>query len=175
MNYNEEERERFLKVAKRVYLCIARNRGERIERLNLEMSLNNKLGLDGDDFDDLLNDIDRYIKIDWSSFDFSHYFNNEGSSSLRLFKILICFPFLIVFIFIKLVLKLFGSSKNVEQFIEPIVGNTKRDFKISDLVLAGFWGKWTEFKLLSIPIEDELKSWQNDFRIRFERKFNTRK
>lgn len=175
MNYNSEEKKRFLKIAKKIYLCIVRNRGERIDRLTLDTSLNNNLGLDGDDVDELLNDIEKYVHIDWSAFNFYHYFNDEGTNLSGFFRLTFGFPLWILLQLFGFLFKLLNFKIDMKKYSRYFFGKGKHDFKIRNLLMAGFLGKWTESESTSIPIEIELKAWQNEFQFRLQSKFSSLK
>ncbi len=109
-------------VAKRILLCIARNRAERIERIDFNMSLNHDLGLDGDDFDDFFKDINRSIRIDWTSFNFKEYFNEEGDLTLWRGLFLFChLPLVLLSSILNQVLKLFRINIALNLAIDQVV------------------------------------------------------
>ncbi|RHX85577.1 DUF1493 family protein [Leptospira stimsonii] len=177
MQYDEYEKKRMFLVAKRILLCIARNRAERIERIDFNMSLNHDLGLDGDDFDDFFKDINRSIRIDWTSFNFKEYFNEEGDLTLWRGLFLFChLPLVLLSSILNQVLKLFRIDTVLNLAYRPSYFNkNKKPFTVADLILTAYSGKWKNFLSPSLPVEAELKSWQNDFKNRFERKRRRKK
>ncbi|MBM9500124.1 DUF1493 family protein [Leptospira sp. 201903071] len=176
MEYNEHEKKRMLKIAKRILICIVRNRAEEMETIDLNLSLNNDLGLHGDDVDDLLNDINRYIEIDWSSLNFKEYFYEEGDISFRRgFFLFLYLPFFLLSLIIERILKFFRIDSGFYAYKISYFNKNKRPFVVGDLIIAAYSGKWENLSSRSIPVEAELKYWQSKFQTRFERKYRRKK
>ncbi len=54
------------------------------EKITLRSSINNELGIDGDDWFDLQERLKAEFGYDFSDFDFRYYFNEEGEQTLNL-------------------------------------------------------------------------------------------
>ncbi|RHX86242.1 hypothetical protein DLM78_10345 [Leptospira stimsonii] len=141
------------------------------------MSLNNDIGLDGDDVDDFFKDINRYILIDWTSFNFKDYFNEEGDLTLWRGLFLFChLPLVLLSSILNQVLQLFRINTVLNLAYRPCCFNkNKKPFTVADLILTAYSCKWKNFLSPSLPVEAELKSLQNDFKNRFERKHRGKK
>ena len=168
MNYRNEGYKKELRITKIIFRCIARNRNEEISNLYLDKSLNNDLGLDGDDVYDLFEDINRYVKIDWSNFNFSEYFRGEGGFSSALIISILSIPVFLFLHTLKWFLALFSFNLEFNKLIK--FKNSKRDFQIKHLVVAGLKGKWVTNEITSPLIETDI----NDWKIKFQNRFNKR-
>ncbi|PJZ57782.1 DUF1493 family protein [Leptospira barantonii] len=170
MDLNETEKERLLKISKRILLCIVRNRAESIEVIRLDTSLNYDLGLEGDDVDDLLNDIQKYVSIDWSALNFGTYFYSEGALPFQSLSFILFLPFTLLFLSAKKLLKWFGLDASDRWKIRFFRKN-KKPFPVGALIAAGYFGKWKNSNFEHLSIEQELYAWQKEFQFRFQRRY----
>lgn len=172
MNLSETEKRNLLKTARKIILCIVRNRAERIDQIFWNTSLNHDLGLEGDDVDDLLNDIQKKVSIDFSSLNFETYFYSEGNLPIQSLAFILLFPFTIFFFLLKKLLELFGFDSFGSRFFRiTSFSKNKKSFRVGSLIAAGFFGKWDESNFENSPIEKELQAWQKEFQFRFQRRY----
>ncbi|EMO25739.1 PF07377 family protein [Leptospira interrogans serovar Bataviae str. HAI135] len=94
MNLNNQEKFDILRISKKIFICVVRHTGQNLDKLSLKTCIVKDLGISGDDTDDLLQDINRYFQIDWSSLNFEKNFGKEGFSIVEfLFFNSFCFEF----------------------------------------------------------------------------------
>jgi hypothetical protein len=174
MTLDYEKHENNLKKARIIYRCIARNRGEYISNLSLETSLNNELGLDGDDVDDLLEDINRFINIDWKNLNYKEYFRNEGEIGNILTIGFFLTPIVILAYFLRSFFQVFNIDWNLSRNFIFQIRKGKRDFKIKNLIIAGLRGKWIDNDDHLLDFEIELIEWQKKLEYRYHRRFHSK-
>ncbi|MGJ4748133.1 hypothetical protein ACQV5M_17370 [Leptospira sp. SA-E8] len=175
MNSRSLDRKYLFKVSKIVFRCVARNRGEDINNLSVNTSLNNDLGLDGDDVDELFDDITKYIREDLADFDYYKYFNDEGSFALSfnfLFAILLL-PLKIIMSVIHFLLSILGTNIGFSRRLPIRFGMKKSDFKLSELIRLTYAKEWNDFDILLAEIESDLKAWQYKFQDRFNQRYKS--
>ncbi|EMJ97822.1 DUF1493 family protein [Leptospira alstonii] len=171
---NDPERARAVKLVKKILICVVRNRGVDLDKLTMTTSLNRDLGLDGDDVDDLWEDIDKYVRIDWSSWNFKEYFYEEGISFGNALVLFIRFPVILSFALIKKIFRWMRVSVNVDLFQSSYFKEEKKDFKIGHLIAAAYSGKWENTFMDSISVEKEIQDWQIRYWDRFKRRYKLR-
>lgn len=100
--------------------------------------------------DDLVQDINRYFQIDWSSLNFKEYFGGEGFSIVEFFVFLIRFILNLISNLMKTILRVLINF-NFSRF--SFFKNDQKDFQMENLIIAAYYGKWDNTLLLhSIPI-----------------------
>ncbi|EKO50209.1 PF07377 family protein [Leptospira kirschneri str. 200802841] len=164
MNLSNQEKIDILRISKKIFICIVRHTGKDLDKLSLKTCIVNDLGISGDDVDDLLQDINRYFQVDWSSLNFKEYFGGEGFSIVGFFIFLVR----LIFNLMKTISRvLINFNFSHFRFFE----NNQKDFQIENLILAVYYGKWDNTLIsYSIPIEKEIQNWQIQYWNRFKKR-----
>ncbi|EMF73360.1 PF07377 family protein [Leptospira interrogans str. FPW1039] len=169
MNLSNQEKIDILRISKKIFICIVRHTGKDLDKLSLKTCIVKDLRISGDDVDDLVQDINRYFQIDWSSLNFKEYFGREGFSIVEFFVFLIRFILNLISNLMKTILRVLINF-NFSRF--NFFKNNQKDFQIENLIIAAYYGKWDNTLLShSIPIKKEIQNWQIQYWNRFKRRY----
>ena len=136
-----------MRNAKQIYEDLVRIISERtrvpIEKLNLSTTLNLDLGINGDDWDELVYPIfDKYPINEYSDFEFSRHMRPEGDLILPFFlEIILSVPRLLI----GAIIYLFNKEIGCQIFKKRIFGILKYDNQplyIADIYNSILKGKW---------------------------------
>lgn len=78
---------------RRVIIATSRASSVPVRKIHLQTTIGTDIGIDGDDVAELLEDLDKKQKINWTGFDFYDYFRDEHQISTGIPKIILLLPY----------------------------------------------------------------------------------
>lgn len=141
-----------------ILAIISEVRGEPISKLNLETTINNDLGVWGNDWDDVIEPIlKKYPINDWSAFNFSDHMCSEGDQMpLFIINLLVFIPKLII----AAIVFPFNKEKSVDIFqYKPFKEIQYKDdpLYIADILNSAIKGKWEYAKDSALKLGELIK------------------
>jgi len=137
---------------------IADVRCEPISKLSLETTINNDLGVYGDDWDDIINPIlKKYPMEDCSAFNFTDHMRGEAEFSFPvILDLLILIPRLLVAALVFLFNKKMSNTILKYEFFE-ILGAKQDPLYIADIFNSAIKGKWEYAKKSDLDLQVLIK------------------
>jgi acyl carrier protein len=127
-------------VTKRIINIVAENSGIDSAEITLRSSINFDLGVDGDDWDDILHDLIKKEKINFEGFEVQKYFNSEAEISNNGIYFLLFLPFIFITFIID---RAWRYTSFKEYFYKRFDADTKKQkLTIADIVVSKFAGQF---------------------------------
>lgn len=138
-------------VTVRIINIVAESSGVNRNKISIKSSINYDIGIDGDDWDDLLYMLIEKEQINFEGFEASKYFYNEGELSNNIIYFILFVPFIFITFLIDRAWK-YTSFK--EYFSKRFGDDKKQKLTVGDLVVSKFAGKFVhrngkQFKIIS--------------------------
>lgn len=115
-------------------------------KLSLKTSINNELGIQGDDWEDLVIKVKQEFNCEFSELNFYDYFLDETQISYNFFLNLLYLPF-------RLIIYLSYFDINILKKIWNHNYKNLPDLPIKDLITSILYQKWTPNEMANITIK----------------------
>ena len=159
----EHSKKSIEKTARRVFIEIYRLSGQPLEEITLDLPIDYRIAIDGDDVDDLLLAIDSENQIDWTGFNFYDYFMDEGQISSMITRGFFLLP---ITILVKIVQLFFPRLKRNKP------SKTPKNLTVLDLVGTVYNQSWQRRAEIPELQQESLSLWAQQLVNRFNRRYN---
>lgn len=138
-------------VTTRIINIVAESGGVDQNEISIKSSINYDIGIDGDDWDDLLYKLVEKEHMNFEGFEFSKYFNSETEISNNMVYYVLFVPFIFMTFSID---RAWRHTTFKEYFSKRFGGENKQKLTVGDLIASKFAGKFIHrnekrFKLIS--------------------------